>query len=69
MYHESYHPVSAATQEYTLSNKGWTPRDKELIIQGIFDANQKQLRRFRIDLSEHKFVEFDNGLLINGSME
>lgn len=69
MYHETYHPVSAETLNYTLGNKGWTPKDRETIIEEVATANQKQLRRFRISLGEHKFVEFDNGLLINGSME
>jgi ribosomal protein L28 len=69
VYHETYHPVSAATLDYTLKNKGWSEADKKKIIDGVSEANQQQKRRFRIDLSEHKFVEFDNGLLVNGSME
>ena len=69
MYHETYHPVSQETLQYTLQNKGWSPKDRETIIREVERANQQKLRRFRIELGEHRFVEFDNGLLINGSME
>jgi len=69
MYHETYHPVSAETLDYTLKNKGWTQDDKIKIIEAVEQANKNHIRRFRVDLAEHKFVEFDNGLLINGSME